>query len=86
MMTDRELLQELFGFLVGRNYVEGDEQSIRDMVLRYKQPPLTLYHRVCMQMTKADYDRLDNLLERIVAHFSPDNLPVEEVANVVQLD
>jgi hypothetical protein len=80
-MTDRELLQEMFNFMVKRSFVEGDEASIRDMVLRYKQPPLTLYNKVCMQMTKQDYDKLTDLLGRVVEHFSPENIPVEEIVN-----
>lgn len=79
MMTDRELLQELFDFMVKRNFVLGDEKSVRDMVLRYAQPPLTMHHRVCMQMTVQDYEKLGKLLERIVEHFNPDNLAVEEI-------
>ena len=71
MSTDKELLQELFNFMVKRSYVQGDEAGIMDMVQRYKQPPLTRYHQVCMQMTQADYRNLENLLERIVAHFAP---------------
>lgn len=78
-MTDRELLEKLFFMLVKRNFVEGDEASTRDMVKRYKQPPLTMYHRVVMQMTKAEYDQLSKLLEEVVEHFKPTNLvePVE---------
>lgn len=76
-MTDRELLERFFNFLAKRSYVTGDEESIHDMVLRYKQPPLTMYHQVCMQMTKKDYGDLDALLGDTVAHFSPENLPAE---------
>ena len=78
-MTDRELLQELFNFLVKRSYVQGDEAGIMDMVQRYKQPPLTRYHQVCMQMTQADYRNLENLLERIVAHFAPVAAPIADI-------
>jgi len=86
MSTDRELLQELFNFLVKRNYVQGDEAGIMDMVQRYKQPPLTRYHQVCMQMTQADYRNLENLLERIVAHFAPKPEPDSEWHAKIALD
>lgn len=78
-MTDRELLEKLFNLLVRRNFVAGDEASIRDMVKRYQQPPLTLYHRVAMQLTTAEYKELGDLLEDIVEHFNPSELvePVE---------
>jgi len=84
-MTDRELLQELFNIMVKRSYIQGDEVSIMDMVQRYKQPPLTRYHQVCMQMTQADYRNLENLLERIVAHFAPVAEPIEETLNAAAL-
>jgi len=76
-MTDRELLEEIFNFMVKRNYIMGDEISVRDMVTRYQQPPLTLLHMVVMQMTVEDYATLDDLLRRIVEHFNPDNLMKE---------
>jgi hypothetical protein len=78
--TDRELLKEMFDFLAKRNYIEGTPQSIKDMVVRYQQPPLTMYHRVCMQMTKKDYDNLGKLLERVLEHFAPAPA-VEETIN-----
>jgi hypothetical protein len=72
-MTDRELLERLFNTLVRRNFIVGDEVSTRDMVKRYQQPPLTMHHRVAMQMTLAEYKALGNLLEEIVEHFNPAN-------------
>lgn len=70
-MTDRELLEQLFNLLVRRNFIVGDETSVRDMVKRYQQPPLTMHHRVAMQMTIAEYKVLGDLLEEIVEHFKP---------------
>lgn len=61
------------------------KKSIRDMVLRYQQPSLTMHHRVCMQMTVQDYSNLTALLERILEHFNPNLIPAE-APNVVQLD
>jgi len=37
-------------------------------------------------MTQADYRNLENLLERIVAHFAPVAAPIEEISNVSKLD
>lgn len=65
------MLELLFSFFVGRNFVEGDPASIKDMVKRYQQPPLTMYHKVCLQMTKAEYDALAGLLVRIGEHLKP---------------
>lgn len=70
-MTDRELLYQLFMMLTKRNFVIGDEASTRDMVKRYQQPPVTMYHRVAMQMTIAEYNELSVLLEKILEHFNP---------------
>ena len=80
-MTDRELLEQVFNFLVRRNFIQGDEASVRDMVTRYKQPPLTMYHLVCMQMTMEDYRKLEKLLEQMLARFDPNVIAAEEIAN-----
>jgi hypothetical protein len=77
-MTDLELLQALFDFLTSHNYIFGEEAVIRDMVLRYKQPPLTLYNRVCLQMTQKDYDRLSDLLKLVLERFDPNVITLEE--------
>jgi hypothetical protein len=73
-MNDRKLLEQLFTFMASRNYISGDLESIRDMVLRYKQPPLTMHYRVGMQMTKPEYDALSALLMKIQAHLKPDEI------------
>lgn len=67
-MTDREALEQLYAFLSGRTYVQGDQNSIMDMVQRYKQPPLSMRNQVAMQMTVSEYNRLDELMKRIVTH------------------
>lgn len=70
-MTEREMLQKLFDFMVARNYVGGDVDSVRDMVKRYKQPPLTMHYRVAMQMTVNEYDALFPLLTEIQQYLYP---------------
>jgi len=77
-MTDLELLQALFEFLTKRNYIFGEEDVIRDMVLRYKEPPLTLYNRVCFQMTLADHIRLNDLLGKVLERFDPNTITLQE--------
>lgn len=67
-LTDRELLEQLATFLRGRNFITGDAASIKDMVQRYQQPPLTMLNRVGMQMTLTDYRQLGVLLETISNH------------------
>lgn len=81
-MTERQMLELLYAFFLGRNFVEGDTESIRDMVLRYKQPPLTLYHRVCLQMTKTEYKALCDLLTQIGQHLKPVEI-IEDSIDVV---
>jgi len=78
-MTDRELLEKLYHFICARNFVFGDEHGVKDMVFRYKQPPLTMHHRIAMQMTVQDYNDLSEMLKQILEHFSPDNLVKETV-------
>lgn len=83
-MTDRELLEKLFNLLVRRNFIVGNEESTRDMVKRYQQPPLTMHHRVAMQMTIAEYKVLGNLLEEIVEHFKPAELVESAEGEIVE--
>jgi hypothetical protein len=78
-MTDRELLEKLFAFMVKRSFVLGTEPSIRDMVNRYSKPPLTLHYPCCMQMTKNEYEALGNLLKKIAVHLNPE--PAKEVTD-----
>lgn len=66
--TDRELLVQLFGFLFKRNFILGDPDAVRDMVQRYKQPPVTMLNRVAMQLTEQEYRNLDALLKKINRH------------------
>lgn len=65
-----DLLLELFTFLKGRSFVTANEDTIKQLTLNTKHSPLTLYHRVVMQMTLQDYQKLRNLLERIEAEFN----------------
>lgn len=74
--TDRELLEELFRMLQGRNYVTLDKPALLDMVKRYNYPPLTLHFRYAMQLTQPDYERFGKLLARIDEHLHP--LPKEQ--------
>ena len=64
-MAKGDLLYELHEFMRERSYIVGDAESIKDMVNRYANPPLTMYRRVAMQMTIDEYKRLNELLERI---------------------
>lgn len=70
MKTDRELLVELFDFLKNRSFIMGDKEGVRDMALRYKQPPLTMYYRIAMKMTIDDYNQLAALMNRIDEHLN----------------
>lgn len=82
-MTEREMLQKLFDFMAGRNFIAGDTDSVKDMVRRYKQPPLTMHFRVAMQMTKTEYDTLYALLTEIQPYLYPISYvkPTEETVD-----
>ena len=67
-MTDHELLVSLFEFLKARDFVLGNEGSVRDMVNRYARPPLTMHYRCAMQLTMQDYKDLALLLSQIDTH------------------
>lgn len=62
---ERILLDKLYAFLLGRNFVQGMPDMLRDMVKRYKQPPLTMHYRVGMQMTVPEYDHLFDLITEL---------------------
>jgi len=63
-MNEREMLATLCQFLVSQQIVIGDEASIKDMVVRYKQSPMSLFYPVCLRMTIKDMDKLNELLKQ----------------------
>jgi len=63
-MTERDLLATLCHFITTKQIVIGDEASIKDMVVRYKQSPMSLIYPVCLRMTIKDTDRLNELLKQ----------------------
>lgn len=68
MPTDRELLTKLARFIASRPVIEGDEDSIRDMVSRYSNPPLTLHYRRALRLTVNEHKNLQVLLTQINEH------------------
>lgn len=62
---ERVLLDKLYAFLLGRNFVQGMPDMLRDMVKRYQQPPLTMHYRVGMQMTVNEYDYFFDLITEL---------------------
>lgn len=75
-LNDRELLQQLADFLNKRTFIHGDEASIRDMVMRYANPPFTLVNRVAMRMTVPELNQLNTLMQRVNDHLQS-NLQIE---------
>lgn len=67
-MTDRELLRQLAGFINKRNFIQGEAESICDMVSRYIKPPLTLRNQVAMQMTVSELNQLITLMQKVNKH------------------
>lgn len=63
-LNERELLALLCHFIQTKQLILGDNESIRDMVKRYKQPPFTLLFPVAMQMTVKDVDDLNRILKQ----------------------
>ena len=80
-MTDRELLQQLAAFLNKRSFIHGDDDSIRDMVKRYANPPFTLVNRAAMRMTVAELNQLNSLMQKVNTHLQKP-LHNEETADV----
>lgn len=79
-MTDRELLVKLFSTISQLHCITMEDASLTDMVMRYKNPPLTALNRVAMQMTMAQYNALGELMKDIDEHLkgeiAPD-MPIE---------
>lgn len=71
-MTDRELLEKLANFLNGMTFIEGDMSSIRDMIARYGNPPLTLHNRVAMRMSVNEYKQFQALMQRVNGYLKPE--------------
>lgn len=69
--NDHELLQQLADFLNSRTFIHGDEASIRDMVLRYGNPPLTRLYQVAMRLTVAELNQLNSLMQKVNNHLQP---------------
>jgi len=63
-MTERDLLVLLCHFISTKQIVQGDEGSIKDMVIRYKSPPFTLAYPVCIRMSNQDANQLNELLKQ----------------------
>lgn len=67
-MTDREMLQQLADFLNQRTFIQGDEASVRDMVLRYSNSPLTLLNRAAMRLTITELNQLNAIMQKVNDH------------------
>lgn len=81
-MTDREMLQQLADFLNKRTFAQGDEASVRDMVKRYANPPLTLVNRVSMRLTVTEFNQLNTLMQKINRHLQSTLHNEEQPADV----
>lgn len=65
MQVDEPLLRELYTFLKGRSFVTAHPETIKQLTRAMKHPPLTLHHRVVMQMTAEEFQQLSAMLTRI---------------------
>lgn len=84
-MTERELLATICQFIISKQIIMGDEASIKDMVVRYKQSPFSLIYPVCIRMTIKDTDQLNELLKQ--AHVLLASNEVTPLATpIVELD
>lgn len=77
-MSDREALLALYAFLTTKQYVTMDGDSLRDMVMRYKTPPLTALNTVAMQMTTKEYNALAELMKAVSAHLKESDIEQSE--------
>lgn len=70
MISERELLAQLCHFINTKQVVMGDEDSIRDMVIRYKSPPFTIAYPAALRMTLKDTHELNELLKKAYEHLT----------------
>lgn len=64
-MNERELLQSLYNFIVTKQIVQGDVDSLKDMAQRYKHPPASMAYPVVIRMTVPDSHVLNDLLSKV---------------------
>lgn len=62
-MTERDMLAILCHFLTTKQFVQGEMESIKDMVARYKSSPLSLAYPIVMRLSVPEYNQLNKLLE-----------------------
>lgn len=74
---ERLLLEKLYPFLIGRNFVQGMPDMLRDMTKRYQQPPLTMHYRVGMQMTVNEYEYFFSLITALHEYMMATATPVQ---------
>lgn len=79
-MTEREALEKLYAFLTTKRYVTMDDDSLHDMVLRYKSPPLSALNRVAMQMTTSEYNALAQLMKDVQGMLKGEDVEQSEPA------
>lgn len=62
-MTERDMLAILCHFLSTKQYVQGDERSIKDMVARYQSPPFSIAFPIVMRLSVQQYNQLNDMLK-----------------------
>ena len=63
-MNERELLIALYNFIVTKQIVQGDNDSLKDMAQRYKNPTISMAFPVVIRMTVPDSHVLNELLKK----------------------
>lgn len=66
-MTEREVLALLCHFLVTKQFVMGEPESIKDMVRRYKSPPFSMVYPIVMRLSTQEYNQLNAILDQAYA-------------------
>lgn len=61
-MNERDLLQKLYNFIVTKQIVQGEVDSLKDMAKRYMNPPISMAFPVVLRMTVQDSYTLNDIL------------------------
>lgn len=69
-MTERDLLAILCHFITTKEFVQGDKESILDMVARYKSPPFTMAYPCYIRLSMKDTNELNEIIKQAHEYLS----------------
>lgn len=84
-MTERQLLALFYNFIVTKQIIQAEDDSIKDMVVRYKFPPFTVVYPCAMRMTTQDTHTLNELLKQAQVLLGASDAPTPKMVPKVEV-